>query len=144
MLSDDRRVGSFRTREEDVVTGQLPALRGDGRVQEHGHCPRGVDQGGALDFDLRVEGMRGVELVLGLLVPGLALVRVDLPELSLDGAVGVQVLGFVRLLFGTFSRSVPDGRVVFQLLVPGLRSDGFLANTVWIDIREVQSLIIVS
>ena len=113
MLSDDWRVGSFRTREEDVVTGQLPALRGDGRVQEHGHCPRGVDQGGALDFDLRVEGMRGVELVLGLLVPGLALVRVDLPELSLDGAVGVQVLGFVRLLLRTFSRAVPDGRVVF-------------------------------
>ena len=134
----------FRGREEDVVTGQLPALRGDGRVQEHGHCPRGVDQGGALDFDLRVEGMRGVELVLGLLVPGLALVRVDLSELSLDGAVGVQVLGFVRLLFGTFSRAVPDGRVVFQLLVPGLRSNRFLANTVRIDIREVQSLIIVS
>ena len=144
MLSDDWRVGRFRTREEDVVTGQLPALRGDGRVQEHGHRPRGVDKGGALDFDLRVEGVRGVELVLGLLVPGLALVRVDLSELSLDGAVGVQVLGFVRLLLGTFSRSVPDGRVVFQLLVPGLRSNRLLADTVGIDVREVQSLIIVS
>ncbi len=89
MLSDDRSVGSFWAGEEHVVAGQLPSLRRDGRVQEHGHCTRGVDQGGALDFDLRVEGVRGVELVLGLLVPGLALVRVDLPELSLDGAVGV-------------------------------------------------------
>ena len=50
----------------------------------------------------------------------------------------------MALLFRTFSRAVPYGRVVFKLLVPSFRSDRFLADAVWINICEVQSLIIVS